>query len=196
MNAVARCLEQTMEQDHAALAAGLRSGDPEVIDDLIERYQHRLFRYLISITGHRATAEDLFQETWLRVLERGHQYRGQWKFENWLFGIARHLAIDLARRRQAGSLDELMDPEGGPGFVPSDSSPSPYEQVLAGEDSDRIARGLARLAPAYREVLVLRFQEALSLQEIADIIRAPLSTIKSRLYRGLEALRHALESSS
>lgn len=184
-----------MEHDHAALVTGLRAGDPDVLGGLIEQYRHRLFRYLLSITGDRATAEDLFQETWLRVLERGHQYRGQWKFESWLFGIARHLAIDLARRRKAGSLDELMDPEEGQGFVPSDSGPSPLHQVLAGEQNERIARAVSRLAPAYREVLLLRFQEALSLDEIAGIIHAPLSTTKSRLYRGLEVLRRLLGDS-
>ena len=57
---------------------------------------------------NRATAEDVFQETWLHVLERGHQYRAQWKFEVWLFSIARHLVIDLARRKKSQSLNELM----------------------------------------------------------------------------------------
>jgi len=181
-----------MEHDRAALVAGLRSGDPDVLDGLIEQYQHRLFRYLLSITGHRPTAEDLFQDTWLRVLERGHQYRGDWKFESWLFGIARHLAIDLARRRKAGSLDQLMDPEDGHGLQPADSNPSPFEQAASGEEHERMARELMRTAPAYREVLLLRFQEALSLEEIARIIHAPLSTTKSRLYRGLEALRRSM----
>jgi len=184
-----------MELEQAALAASLRGRDPDVLDGLIEQYQHRLFRYLLSITGHRATAEDLFQETWLRVLERGHQYRGQFKFESWLFGIARHLAIDLARRKKSGSLDELMDPEEGQGFVPPDSNPSPVQQLLDGEERERIARGLAAIAPAYREVLLLRFQEDLPLQEIAEIIQAPLSTAKSRLYRGLDALRRSIGGS-
>jgi RNA polymerase sigma-70 factor (ECF subfamily) len=195
MGGLARCLEKTMEHDQAALAAGLRRRYPDVLDGLIEQYQHRLFRYLLSITGHRATAEDLFQETWVRVLERGHQYRPQWKFETWLFSIARHLAIDLARRRKSDSLDQLMDPGEGQRFEPSDSNPSPFRQAAAGEEVERLARGLARIAPAYREVLVLRFQEELSLEEIAAIIRAPLSTTKSRLYRGLEALRRSIGGS-
>lgn len=185
-----------MELEHAALAAGLRAGNPDVLDGLIEQYQHRLFRYLVSITGNRATADDLFQETWMRVLERGHQYRGQWKFESWLFGIARHLAIDLARRKKAGSLDELMEPDEGEAFVPSDPGPSPVQQLLIGEETERIARALAGIAPAYREALLLRFQEDLSLQEIADIVQVPLSTAKSRLYRGLDALRRSFEGSS
>lgn len=195
MVAFPRWLENAMTEDQATLAAALRRGDPDVLDGLIDQYQHRLFRYLLSITGHRQTAEDLFQETWVRVLERGHQYRGQWKFETWLFSIARHLAIDLARRRKSDSLDQLMDPEEGRGFEPSDSNPSPYHQLIAGEESERLGHGLAGIAPAFREVLVLRFQEDLSLEEIAAVIRAPLSTTKSRLYRGLEALRRSMGGS-
>src|SRR6266571_3087475 len=58
------------------------------------------------------------RETWLRVLERGYQYRAQWKFDVWLFSIARHLVIDLARKKKGSSLDELMAPEAGAGFEP------------------------------------------------------------------------------
>jgi RNA polymerase sigma-70 factor, ECF subfamily len=182
-----------MEQQRARLAQGLHGGDPDVVDALIEEYQHRLFRYLLSVTGNRATAEDMFQETWLHVLERGHQYRAQWKFEVWLFSIARHLVIDLARRKKGVSLDALMDPEEGIVFEPSTGEPSPFEQVLAGEERSRMARVLDRIPAAYREVLTLRFQEELALEEVAEIIKAPLSTVKSRLYRGLKTLRKQIE---
>jgi RNA polymerase sigma-70 factor (ECF subfamily) len=193
MDAVISWIENPMEHDRSKLAQGLRGGDPNVVDRLIEKYQHRLFRYLLSVTGNRATAEDVFQETWLHVLERGRQYRVQWKFEVWLFSIARHLVIDLARRKKGQSLDELMDPEEGTGFEPSAAEPSPFEQVLAGEQSARMARVLARIPAAYREVLVLRFQEELGLEEMASIVKAPLSTVKSRLYRGLDSLRKEIE---
>ncbi len=193
MDAVMTWTENPMEQSRAKLAQGLRGGDPDVLDSLIEEFQHRLFRYLLSVTGNRATAEDIFQETWLHVLERGHQYRPQWKFEVWLFSIARHLVIDHARRKRSDSLDALMDPEEGTGFEPSTAEPSPFERTLAGEESARMARSLAQIPPAYREVLTLRFQEDLALEEMATIINAPLSTVKSRLYRGLETLRQQIE---
>lgn len=182
-----------MDLDRAKLAQGLRGANPDVVDGLIEQYQHRLFRYLLSLTANRATAEDIFQETWLRVLERGHQYRAQWKFEVWLFSIARHLVIDLARRKKADSLDLLMDPEEGAGFEPRASEPSPFEEVLAGEVSVRMARVLTRIPAVYREALTLRFQEELELEEMAAIIKVPLSTVKSRLYRGIDALRKEIE---
>jgi len=182
-----------MKHDRARLAQRLHSGDPGVLDELIEEYQHRLYRYLLSVTGNRATAEDLFQETWLHVLERGHQYRAQWKFEVWLFSIARHLVIDLFRRKKSDSLDALMNPEDGPGFEPSTAVPSPFEQVATAEQGARMARILDRVPAAYREVLLLRFQEDLGLEEMASIMKAPLSTVKSKLYRGLELLRKLIE---
>jgi RNA polymerase sigma-70 factor (ECF subfamily) len=185
-----------MEQDRVKLAQALRSGDPDVLDSLIEKYQHRLLRYLVSITGNRATAEDIFQDTWVRVLERGHQYSEQWKFEVWLFSIARHLVIDWSRRKKGDSLDALMNPDEGGGFEPAASTASPFDDVLAGESAAQMAQVLARIPAAYREVLMLRFQEDLALEEMANIIKAPLSTVKSRLYRGLDALRQEIEGST
>jgi RNA polymerase sigma-70 factor (ECF subfamily) len=165
----------------------------DAVDGLIVEHQHRLFRYLLMVTGNRAVAEDLFQETWLRVLERGYQYRPEWKFEVWLLSVARHLMIDASRRKKGLSLEGLMDPEAGTGFEPVAVGPSPLETVMVGEAGERLARLLGRIPAAHREVLTLRFQEELSLEEIAAIVRAPLSTVKSRLYRGLEALRTLME---
>ena len=82
------------------VARGLRRRDSDLLDRLIEQYQYRLFRYLLFLTASRETAEDLFQETWVRVLDRGRQYDATKKFETWPFSIARHLFIDLQQRRQ------------------------------------------------------------------------------------------------
>jgi RNA polymerase sigma-70 factor, ECF subfamily len=192
MDAVISWFEHHMEQDGASLVQGLQSRDPEVLDHLIGMYQHRLLRYLLSLTASRSMAEDLFQETWLRVLERGHQYRSQWKFEVWLFSIARHLVIDEARRKKGASLDELAETDEGPRFQPASAGPSPLEEVVAGQEGERIAHHLSRLPAVYREVLILRFREDLALEEIATIITAPLSTVKSRLYRAVETLRRTM----
>jgi RNA polymerase sigma-70 factor (ECF subfamily) len=195
MDAVIAWSENPMQHESTRLEQGLHRGDPEILDSLIDTYHQRLLRYLMSLTGNRPAAEDLFQETWLHVLERGRQYRSRWKFEVWLFSIARHLVIDAARRKKAASLEELMDPEAGTGFEPSGREPSPFEELMAGEEGRRMMQVLSRLPAGYREVLILRFHEDLSLEEIAAIIKAPLSTVKSRLYRGLEALRTTMEQS-
>src|SRR5438477_11095701 len=72
----------------------------ELLADLVERCQHRLVRYLLYLTGRRDYAEDLAQETWIRVLQRGSQYNGRQRFDPWLFAIARNLAIDYLRKKQ------------------------------------------------------------------------------------------------
>jgi RNA polymerase sigma-70 factor (ECF subfamily) len=185
----------SMEQEAREIARGLRRRDPDLLDDLIGRYQYRLPRYLWTLTGSREAAEDLFQETWIRVLEKSHQYNPRWRFEAWLFSIARNLAIDLLRRRQPESLEALLRPgdERAEREWPDRQSATPFETAAAGEQAERVQGVLRHLAPEAREVLVLRFQEDMDLSEIAEVVKAPLSTVKSRLYRGLDAFRNLLE---
>jgi RNA polymerase sigma-70 factor (ECF subfamily) len=175
--------------DRKVLAVGLRRRDPELLDQLIVQYQFRLFRYLLCLTASRETAEDLFQETWFRVLDRGDQYTGKTSFEGWLFTIARNLVIDLHRRRRPDSLDALEGPD------PVTLEPSPLDRAASREREQQMQASLDRLPALYREVLLLRFQEDLSLAEIAEVVNAPLPTVKSRLYRGLELLRGDLGES-
>jgi RNA polymerase sigma-70 factor (ECF subfamily) len=180
--------------ENAAIALGLKKQNPELLDQLIELYQHRLLRYLLFLTGKREVAEDLFQETWMRVLLRGAQYNGKARFDTWLFTIARNLVIDLSRKRTMTSLDEMSEAgEDERPFEIATSAPSPLEQFQTREDSAEVGEVLLKLEPAYREVLVLRFYEELSLEEISTVTKAPLSTVKSRLYRGLAALKPRVE---
>lgn len=187
------CAVTWMPDERAEIARGLRRRDPSVLDRLIEQYQHRLFRYLVYLAGNRTLAEDLFQETWLRVLERGRQYDGKSPFETWLFAIARHLLIDTLRRKSPASLDALRDPaEGAALWEPPAADPSAYELLAGREQEAQMAVAVAGVPAVYREVLMLRFQEDLGLEEIAAVVGAPLSTVKSRLYRGLSALRQQM----
>lgn len=192
-SAEAACVEAT-QQENLSIARGLKRNDPALLDQLIETYQHRLLRYLLFLTGKREVAEDLFQETWVRVLLRGAQYNGKARFDTWLFTIARNLVIDLSRKRQMASLDEMSEAgEDERPFEVALDGPSPFEQFASREDRAEVAEVLLRLEPNYREVLTLRFHEEMSLEEIAGVTRAPLSTVKSRLYRGLAALKPHVE---
>ena len=185
----------TVGHDAGELVRGLRRRDPALIEKLIQQYHYRLLRYLLMLTGSREEAQDLFQETWIRVLEKGHQYKPRWKFETWLFTIGRHLAIDFLRRRQPQSLDALLQPNGAdrPLELEDTTSSSAFERAFQGEEATRVAAALVHLPPSYREVLTLRFQEDMELEEIARVSDSPLSTVKSRLYRGLAMLRDWLK---
>ena len=182
-----------VQRENAAIARGLKRQDPELLDQLIETYQHRLMRYLMFLTGKREVAEDLFQEVWIRVLRRGSQYNGKARFDTWVFTIARNLVIDLSRKRTMASLDEMREAgEDERPFEIAQDGPSPLEQFQYREDAAELATVMGTLEPNYREVLTLRFHEEMSLEEIASVTRAPLSTVKSRLYRGLAALKPQL----
>ncbi len=189
--------DEQARQESLAVAQGLKRQDAGLLDELIVRYQHRLLRYLLFLTGNRELADDLFQEVWMRVLVRGGQFNGQARFETWLFTIARNLVIDHRRKRTMSSLDELIDCGGDDdrpmAFEVADAEPTPFDRFSGLEDRERIASALLQLDTLHREVLVLRFHEELSLEEIAKVTRAPLSTVKSRLYRGLAMLKPKLE---
>jgi RNA polymerase sigma-70 factor (ECF subfamily) len=193
----ATLVEEQVRQESLAVSEGLKRNEAGLLDALIVRYQHRLLRYLLYLTANREMAEDLFQEVWMRVLTRGAQFNGKARFETWLFTIARNLVIDQRRKRTMSSLDELFEVGGEDdrpmSFEVADDQPTPFERFSNAEDREQIAEALLQLDTVYREVLVLRFHEELSLDEIAKVTRAPLSTVKSRLYRGLAAIKPRLQ---
>src|ERR1700721_1355813 len=163
--------DEQVRLESLAVAQGLKRQDAGLLDELIVRYQHRLLRYLLYLTSNREMAEDLFQEVWMRVLVRGAQFNGQARFE-------------VGREE-----DKPMS------FEVAGDEPTPFDRFSNLEDRQRIAASLLQLDTLHREVLVLRFHEELSLEEIAKVTRAPLSTVKSRLYRGLAAIKPKLERS-
>ena len=193
MSALPMTLNTTAETETARIARGLREKDMQLVADLVERCQHRLVRYLLYLTGRRDYAEDLAQETWVRVLQRGNQYNGRQRFDPWLFAIARNLAIDYLRKKRKGVETASSPDDRDEILLVSSSGPSPFEAAARSEDAIRLAGQLQILPPLYREALLLRFQEDLSLAEIAQLLGAPLTTVTSRIYRGLAALRSAFE---
>lgn len=189
-------IDEQVRAENFAISQGLKRKKAGLLEELIIRYQHRLLRYLMYLTGNREQAEDLFQEVWMRVLVRGEQYNGRARFETWLFTIARNLVIDQRRKRTMSSLDELVDGTGEDDrtmtFEVAADDPTPFDHFSRLEDREKIAAALLGLDALHREVLVLRFHEELSLEEISRVTRANLSTVKSRLYRGLAMIRPGL----
>jgi RNA polymerase sigma-70 factor, ECF subfamily len=174
-------------------ATRLRSGDMEVIAQLVERYQHRLYRYLLRLVSRPSTAEDLFQQTWLRVMERIQYYDPRRSFEGWLFAVAHNLAIDHLRRRQPESLDEPLPSGETQSDLTRSVNPGALELFLSKERAGCVLEAIAELPTAFREVITLRFEEEMKLEEIATVLAMPMGTVKTRLHRALKALRLILE---
>jgi len=122
--------------ENTLVAQGLKRHDPELLDQLIVQYQHRLLRYLLYLTGNRETAEDIFQETWMRVLRRGDQFNGKSRFDTWLFTIARNLVIDVRRKRTMSSLEAMREAgEDGRSFDVAAEDKSPFEMYQTAENA-------------------------------------------------------------
>jgi RNA polymerase sigma-70 factor, ECF subfamily len=177
--------------------ARLRRGDLDALAELIARYQNRLYRYLLRMVRQPAEAEDLFQQTWLKVVEKIGSFDASRNFDAWLFTLARNLAIDHLRRIHPQSLDEpLAGSERGE--TAADRIPSAenaaFDHALAAERRTQIGEAMAALPMRYREVLALRFEEEMKIEEIAQVTGTPVSTVKTRLRRSLEQLRYALEA--
>jgi RNA polymerase sigma-70 factor, ECF subfamily len=174
--------------------ARLRRGDPDALSAAISLYQHRLFRYLVRLVQDPAVADDLFQQTWLTVIEKIGRYDARRSFEPWLFAVARNLAIDFLRRRTGESLDADGESDRRVGERLAATQPDPLEQLLDFERAATLAACLAELPAIHREVLNLRFEESMTLEEIAEICGVPLPTVKSRLARALDRLRDRVQA--
>jgi RNA polymerase sigma-70 factor, ECF subfamily len=193
-SAIASVWEGRVETD--AAVSQLRRGDLNALATLMARYQNRVYRYLLRLVRQPAEAEDLFQQTWLRVAEKIRSYDPARNFDAWLFTLARNLAFDYLRRIQPRSLDEPLAKDSPDETMISrmaSADPGPFDQLMASERASRLAAALENLPVNYREVLSLRFEEEMKLEEIAFVLGAPLSTVKSRLRRSLEQLREAFE---
>lgn len=181
--------------------ARLRRGDLNALSELMTRYQNRLYRYLLRIVWQPAEAEDLFQQTWLRVTEKIRSFDASRNFDAWLFTLAHNLAVDHLRRVRPQSLDEpLGEPlaDSWHSETLADRIPSkdhtPLDHALAAERQAEISEAMSGLPMIYREVLTLRFEDEMKIEEIAQVTAVPVSTVKSRLRRSLAQLRYALEA--
>jgi RNA polymerase sigma-70 factor (ECF subfamily) len=174
-------------------AVRLHRGDPQALVSLLERYQHRLYRFLVRMVHEPATAEDLFQQTWLRVAENAKRFDPTRGFEPWLFSIARNLTMDYFRRVRPESLDEPLPSGDSRAELLPDVQMSAVEILMREQRTNRLALAMSELSPIYCEVLTLRFEEEMKLEEIAEVLSIPLPTVKTRLRRALEAMRVKLE---
>ena len=181
--------------DNAVIAARLRADDSSIVSELIHRYQERLRRYLIRLTEDRDFAEDILQETWMRVVTRGSQFKGDSQFSTWLFAVARNLVRDQRRKKriQAGSLDVTTSAGEEMPLELASMDSTPFEHFANLEHKRALRDALRALMPHHRQVLELRYLHELSPTEISRMIGAPISTVKARLYRALTTLRPRMQ---
>lgn len=170
--------------------------DSEILSrlpSLHAEHHSQLLRYLVRLTQRADVAEDLAQETWVRAITRGNQYRGEVPFKFWLFSIARNLHVDW-RRRVASSRTQAVDQEEEVDFFSSvpDPLPSPLSVLLTAELAAHLVQALEQLGPATHSMIVQMYQYDTPLRKVAAEHEINLSTAKSQIYRGIKRLKPPL----
>lgn len=172
-------------------------GDQNAYTDIVNLYQHKLYQICYRMLGNKQEAEDIAQEAFVRAYINLHSYDQKRKFSTWLYRIATNLCIDRIRKKKPDYyLDaEVAGTEGLDMYSQIASSEKlPEETVEQMELQDRIQYEISRLPDKYRSVIVLKYMEELSLQEISEILDMPLGTVKTRIHRGREQLRKQLNN--
>jgi RNA polymerase sigma-70 factor (ECF subfamily) len=184
------------EPDLDPILQRARQHDPAALQSLVDRYAGRVYGLLYRLTGRPDAAEELVQETFLRVVRTIEQYEHAGRFEAWLFRIAANLARDRFRKRKRRGETVSLDQTPHPGTPRVDElagdSRDPAQQVVAAEERARLEAALQRLNDPEREILLLRHHGELSFREIAELLDIPLGTALARAHRALKRLRAEL----
>jgi RNA polymerase sigma-70 factor (ECF subfamily) len=187
------------ELSDPAVVVQARNGSEAAYRELLSRYERPVFSLIFRMVRDRETAEDLAQETFIKVLNNLDRYSPEFKFSSWLFKIANNLTIDHLRRRRV----DTISIEGAPDAVTAESAratsiavvsgdESPLEELESRELGTAIERAIGKLRPEYRACIMLRHVEDKSYEEIAEIVKLPLGTVKTYIHRARHELRTAL----
>ena len=174
----------------AQLVVVSRTGDVEAFQELVHRYQHRLFGLCYRLLGRYHDAEDACQEAFLRAFKALDRYDPSRPFDRWLLTIAANCCVSVLRRRRSMPTGPERLTADDPGETTRTASVA--DQVEARELAQAVGRAIAGLADHYRMPFVLFHQEEMSYEEISQALALPLGTIKSRVHRARERLYEEL----
>ena len=180
--------------------AWARQGHEAAFRELVRRYERPVFSLLYRMVRDRALAEDLAQETFIKVLNGIKSYRPEFKFSSWIFKIANNAAIDHLRKKSLDTLSldgspsaETPEQMRATSLQLGDQGENPLQQAESRELGTAIERAIARLRPEYRSCILLRHVEGYSYEEIAETLELPLGTVKTYIHRARNELRVYLE---
>jgi RNA polymerase sigma-70 factor (ECF subfamily) len=191
-----RLRSKIAQEDEHQLVAAAKSGDVTAFEELVSRYERKIFRLTMNITRNREDAEDAMQDAFLKSYSHLKTFQGDSRFYTWLVRIAANEALMRLRKRRPGqfSLDEPI--EGDEDLMPrelQDWGPGPEQRFAQTEMREILSSVIDELEPDYRTVFVLRDIEELSTEETADALGISVPAVKSRLLRARLKLRQKLD---
>ena len=184
-----------MRRTDEDLVLALCAGDTDSLGVLVARWEQPLFRFTFRLLSRRDDARDICQETFLRILKKSHRFKTGSRFSTWMYQIALNLCRDQLRRRRRWRLliDDTPDLPERPAVASAPpEAGGPAEAAWRSEKSGAVIDALKEIPPEQREVLILKEFEGLKFREIAEILDCPESTVKSRMYYGLNGVRTVL----
>ncbi len=183
-----------------AVVEWARAGHERAHRELVRRYERPVFSLIYRMVRDRERAEDLSQETFVKVLNALDSYRAEYKFSSWIFKIANNAAIDQLRRKELDTLSldgapDAVTPERqeGTSLQLASGTESPLQELEARELGGQIDEAIAKLRPEYRSCILLRHVEGYPYEEIAEMLGLPLGTVKTYIHRARSELRTMLE---
>ena len=186
--------ELNLSATTAELHTARKDGRQELFESLLRRTHQQAFHLALRLTGTRADAEDLVQESFLRAFRFFHRYDADLPFTSWLYRIMTNAHIDEVRRRgklRTTSLDE-PHPETGSTWDVADNAISAEGMMLNGQMEAEVQEGLNHMTPDFRVAVLLADMEGLSYEEIAEVMNTSIGTVRSRIHRGRKQLRNYL----
>ncbi|ASS73961.1 RNA polymerase sigma factor SigW [Tumebacillus algifaecis] len=184
-----------MELIEQRIVKRAQKGDRLAFAELVELYKDKLYNLGYRMLGNQQEAEDIAQEAFLRAYANLNKYNAQHKFSTWIYRIATNLCIDRIRKKKADySLDAEVDGVEGADMYSRLKAPgdTPEQEVMRREARQEVQDAIDALPENYRTAVILKYLHDLSLLEISEILEVPVSTVKTRIHRGREALRTSL----
>jgi RNA polymerase sigma-70 factor (ECF subfamily) len=190
-------IELSEESTDEALAQRAREGDTRAFEMLLNRYKAPLYNYIRRMVGNASEAEDLFQDTFMKLYNNLDRFRPEGSFRGWLYRIATNTCRDALRRRKlrwAFSLDTGRNPDDAPlSERYASASPNPAEKAAESELAEHLAAAVQNLSAKHRSVFLMARYDGMSYAEIAESLNIPLGTVKSRMNKAVNTLMDALE---
>ena len=185
-----------MDRNDGQLVTDYLEGDETALGFLVDRYIKDVYRFAQQLTNDAGAAEDVTQESFVKAWKHIRSYRQGSNFKTWIFTITRNTAIDWLRKQKEIAFSTFENAEGQNALLETmaDTTPLPDELLIRAENTAYVASLLEQLDPKYRDVLTLRYSSNMTFEEIGEVLRRPLHTIKSQHRRALVMLRRLLEA--